>query len=237
MTGTRQTGLDAPLPVPANRFDYLPTTACILKRTVCRAASVWCVVTSTWHVPAPANGDKTWTRLATLVATNDFVLHGSQTPGLSMLEPRAPIDFSLDQFSKRTAIYATEDPTWAIAYAIRSSSCRRFLNACFYPGAVAGEWSERRIFLSFASTEDGQAPTKAGAVYVLPSRSFTRMPSYTDPVLGLITECQFISMEPVPVLAEISVEPENLPITPVFHDFETVSTRASVNPLGFPWFD
>ena len=63
------------------------------------------------------------------------------------------------------------------------------------------------------------------------------MPSYTDPVLGLITECQFISMEPVPVLAEISVEPENLPITPVFHDFETVSTRASVNPLGFPWFD
>lgn len=154
-----------------------------------------------------------------------------------MLTPRAPLDLSLDEFSKTMAIYATEDPTWAIAYAIRSSSCRRFLNACFYPGAAAGHWAERRIFLSFASTEDGQAPTRAGVVYVLPSKSFTRMPSYTDPVLGPITECQFISTEPVPVLAEISVEPQNLPLTPALHDFEAVSHRASANPLGFPWHD
>jgi hypothetical protein len=104
-----------------------------------------------------------------------------------VLEPRAPIDFSLDEYSKRTSVFATEDPTWAIAYAVRSSSCRRFLNACFYPGASAGDGSERRIFLSFASTENGQAPTQAGTVYVLPGRSFTRMPSYTDPILGLIT--------------------------------------------------
>nr|AFK89430.1 hypothetical protein [Arthrobacter sp. J3.40] len=154
-----------------------------------------------------------------------------------MLTPRQPLDFSLDEFSKTTAIYATEDPTWAIAYAIRSSSCRRFLNACFYPGAAAGHWAERRIFLSFASTEDGQAPTNAGSVYVLPSKSFTRMPSYTDPVVGPITECQFISTEPVPVLGEISVKPQNLPLTPALHDFETVSRRASSNPLGFPWLD
>jgi len=154
-----------------------------------------------------------------------------------MLTPRAPLDFSLDEFSKTTAIYATEDPTWAIAYAIRSPSCRRFLNACFYPGDAAGPWPERRIFLSYASTEDGQAPIKAGVVYVLPSRSFRRMPSYTDPILGPITECQFISTEPVPVLAEISVEPKHLPLTPALHHFETVSGRASANPLGFPWLD
>jgi hypothetical protein len=154
-----------------------------------------------------------------------------------MLTPKAPVDFSLDEFSKTTAIYATEDPTWAIAYAVRSSSCRRFLNACFYPGAAAGSWSDRRIFLSYASTEGGQAPTTAGVVYVLPGKSFTRMPSYTDPVLGPITECQFISTEPVPVLAEISVEPQNLPLMPALHDFKTVSSRASANPRGFPWLD
>lgn len=154
-----------------------------------------------------------------------------------MLTPRTPLDFSLDEFSKTTAIYATEDPTWAIAYAIRSSSCRRFLNACFYPGAVAGSWSDRRIFLSYALTEGGQAPTKAGVVYVLPGESFTRMSSYTDPVLGSITECQFISTEPVPVLAEIPVEPGNLPLTPAFHDFEIVLSRASANPQNFPWLD
>ncbi|EMQ98762.1 hypothetical protein [Paeniglutamicibacter gangotriensis] len=193
--------------------------------------------TSIWHVPAPTNGDKTWTRLAELAATNDIVLHGSRTPGLSWIEPRAPIDFSRDDFSKHTAVYATEDPTWAIAYAIRSSACRRFLNACFYPGAIAGNWSARRIFLSFASTEDGQTPTSAGVVYVLSRNGFTRMPSYTDPVLGLITECQLVSTEPVPVLAEIPVEPEDLPITPLLHNFEAVSMRAARNPEGFPWLD
>ncbi|MGO2053336.1 MAG: hypothetical protein ACTH2H_11200 [Glutamicibacter sp.] len=195
------------------------------------------MVASTWHVPAPTRGDATWTRLAELVATNDIVLHGSRTSGLSWIEPRAPLDYSLDEFSKTTAVYATEDPTWAIAYAIRSSACRRFLNACFYPGTTAGTWSERRIFLSFASTEEGQMPTDAGVVYVLPRSGFTRMPSYTDPVLGLITECQLVSTEMVPVLAEIAVEPENLPITPQLHNFEAVSMRATENPEGFPWLD
>jgi len=191
----------------------------------------------TWHFPAPTNGNETWSRLAELVADNDVLLHGSQTTGLSTLTPRAPFDFSLDQFSKTTAIYATEDPTWAIAYAIRSFSCRRFLNACFYPGTAPGTLAERRIFLSYASTEDGRAPSNAGAVYVLPGKSFTRMPSYTDPALGPITECQFISTEPVPVLAEIPVEPQNLPLIPALHNFETVSSRAAANPLGFPWLD
>lgn len=195
------------------------------------------MVTTTWHVPAPTKGDATWTRLAELVATNEIVLHGSQTPGLSSIEPRAPLDSSLDDFSKNTAVYATEDPTWVIAYAIRSSLCRRFLNACFYQGATAGEWSERRIFLSFASTEDGQTPTNPGVVYVLPRSDFTRMPSYTDPVLGLITECQLVSMEPVSVLAEMPVEPENLPITPLLHNFDAVSTRAARKPDGFPWLN
>ncbi|PQZ93706.1 hypothetical protein CQ018_08605 [Arthrobacter sp. MYb227] len=182
-------------------------------------------------------GDKIWTRLAKLVTTDEIVLHGSRTPGLSLIEPRAPLDFSFDDFSKTTAVYATEDPTWAIAYAIRASTCRSFLNACFYPGATVGEWSERRIFLSYASTEGGQPPFNAGVVYALPRRFFTRMPSYSDPVLGLITECQMISTEPVPVLAEISVRPENLPIVPLLHDFETVSTRAATYSGGFPWLD
>ncbi len=193
------------------------------------------VVDASWHVPAPTSGDATWAQLAQLVATNDVLLHGSQTPNLSLLKPRAPLDYSLDEFSKTTAVYATEDPTWAIAYAVRSASCRGFLNACFYPGAGAGDASERRIFVSFAANENGPAPLKAGVVYILPSRSFTRMPSYTDPILGLITECQFVSTEPVPVMAEISVQPANMPLTPLLHDFETVSRRASLNPLGFPW--
>jgi hypothetical protein len=188
-----------------------------------------------WLQRAPTRGDATWTRLAEAVASGDVLLHGSQSPGLTALEPRAPIDHSADVYSKQSAVFATEDPTWAISYAIRSARCRRFLNACFYPGASLGDWSQRRIFLSYAATPDGRAPTEPGVVYVLPRTAFTRMPSYHDPVLGQITECQWVSTETVPVVAEVSVTPENLPSRPLLHDFDTVTQRAAQNPGGFPW--
>lgn len=188
-----------------------------------------------WLQRAPTRGDATWTRLAEAVASGDVLLHGSRAPGLTALEPRTPIDHSVDNFSKQPAVFATEDPTWAISYAIRSAHCRRFLNACFYPGASATEWSQRRIFLSYAATSDGRAPTTPGVVYVLPRAAFTRMPSYRDPVLGQITECQWVSTETIPVVAEVSVTPENLPSPPLLHDFDTVTRRATHNPGGFPW--
>lgn len=122
-----------------------------------------------WHMSAPVCGDAAWTKLAELVASDDLLLHGSQTPGLSELTPRAPLDFSHDEFSKRTAIFATEDPTWAIAFAIRSAAC------------------------------------------------------------------QWIIKETGPVVAEVPVTPQNLPMTPRFHDLATVSARARKNPEGFPW--
>lgn len=143
------------------------------------------------------------------------------------------MDFSPDGFSKATAVYATEDPTWAMAYAIRTAACRRFLNACFYPAAAA-DWRQRRIFLSYASVE-GRAPTAPGVVYAVPREGFTRMPSYRDPGLGRITECQWIRQEPVAVAAEIPVAPANLPLEPLLHDCEEVGLRSARDPHGFPW--
>jgi hypothetical protein len=188
-----------------------------------------------WLQRAPTRGDATWTRLAEAVASGDVLLHGSHSPGLTTLKPCAPIDHSADVYSKQTAVFATEDPTWAISYAIRSPRCRRFLNTCHYPGASPGDWSQRRIFLSYAATPDGRAPTTPGVVYVLPRAAFTRMPSYHDPVFGQITECQWVSTETVPVVAEVSVTPENLPSRPLLHDFDTVTQRAAQKPGEFPW--
>lgn len=188
-----------------------------------------------WLHMAPTQGDAIWTHLAEAVQAGDVLLHGSQTPGLTELKLLAPIDHSLDSFSKQAAVFATEDPTWAISYGIRSPRCRRFLNACFYPAGSAGEWSQRRIFLSYAATQDGLAPTSPGTVYVLPRAPFTRMPSYQDPVFGSITECQWISTDNVPIVGELAVAPENLPIPPALHDFDTVSERVAADPSGFPW--
>lgn len=188
-----------------------------------------------WLQRAPTRGDATWTRLAEAITSRDVLLHGSQVSGLTALEPGTPIDHSVDIFSKRSAVFATEDPTWAISYAIRSARCRRFLNACFYPGDSPGDWSQRRIFLSYAATHDGRDPTGPGVVYVLPRAAFTRMPSYLDPVLGQVTECQWVSTETVPVVAQVSVTPENLPRRPLLHGFDAVTQRAAQNPGGFPW--
>ena len=79
-------------------------------------------------------------RLAEWTADGRHLLHGSGTSGLLRLEPRAPLDHSPDDWSKRTAVFATEDPTWAIAYAVRASDCPQFLNACFYPGDRPGQY-------------------------------------------------------------------------------------------------
>lgn len=164
-----------------------------------------------------------------------MLLHGSRTPGLTALEPRAPIDGSVDEFSKRHAVFATEDPTWAIAYGVRAASCRGFLNACFYPDGASTDWSRRRIYLSYAADDNGRAPLTHGVVYALPRVAFTRMPPHVDPVLGPITECQWISETAVPVIAEVAVLPANLPMVPQLHDHAMVTDRSSRDPAGFPW--
>lgn len=189
----------------------------------------------TWHVPSPMRGDAVFDQLVSYVHGGDYLLHGSRTAGLRVLEPRAPIDFSVDDFSKTTAVYATEDPTWAMGYALRTAEVSPFLNACFYPAARAGQWSARRIFLSYARTASSRWPLSPGVVYVLPSAGFRRMPSYTNRQLGHITECQWIATEPVPVVAEIPVTPENLPLRPRRHDPDLVPRRATDEPDGFPW--
>lgn len=65
--------------------------------------------TPPWHWPAPTTGSPAWTRLAQWTADGHHLLHGSGTAGLGRLEPRAPLDHSPDEYSKRTAVFATED--------------------------------------------------------------------------------------------------------------------------------
>ena len=188
-----------------------------------------------WHLSAPLHGDATWTKLQRYAATGKYLLHGSRIGNLKALEPRAPIDFSVDSFSKRTAVFATEDPTWAIAYAIRSAHCPGFLNACFHLGTEDPPQSERRIFLSYGNDDENQNIFTEGVVYVVSAQSFRRMPAYEDPQLGWITECQWVSQSPVTVIDEIKVSHENLPIAPRTHRHERVQKAAREDPNGFPW--
>ncbi|GAA1412576.1 hypothetical protein AUR04nite_10030 [Glutamicibacter uratoxydans] len=190
-----------------------------------------------WHEPAPVAGDDVWSQLMEYAASGQYLLHGSRSRSLEVLEPRAPIDFSLDDFSKATAVFATEDPTWAIAYAIRSPQCPGFLNACFSFGTQTPSIQNRRIFLSYAHGADSKPSFTDGIVYVVPRGSFRRMPAYEDPQLGWITECQWVSESTVPVLQSIEVSLANLPLVPRSHNAERVRLLSQKNPLGFPWLE
>ncbi|MDO5493467.1 MAG: hypothetical protein Q4F53_07645 [Nesterenkonia sp.] len=159
---------------------------------------------------APTSGGDRWRRLAA-AADGGALLHGSRTPGLTQLEPRAPFDLSADDYSKQTAVFATEDPTWAIAYAVRDEESRHFRSACFYPGAAVGASERRRIMLDFDVDDDGAPRLSPGVVYILDPTGFSRMPSHHDPEFGLITECQWASPTAARIADAVLVTPEDLP--------------------------
>ncbi|WP_372699850.1 hypothetical protein [Arthrobacter sp. JSM 101049] len=190
-----------------------------------------------WTRDVPTAGSPVWERLARLVDQRGLLLHGSRTPGLATLEPAAPLDRGPDVYSKSTAVFATEDPTWAMGYALRDESCLRLLNACFHPLAADGSWGPRRIFLSYARPASGTPPLSRGVVYAVPRGPFTRMPPHDDPALGSIVECQWIATDPVPVMVEIVVEPLDMPFAVRTHDHDRVSAAMDADPSGFPWLD
>lgn len=194
------------------------------------------MVRKTWHWPAPQRGSSTWRAVAASVADGRHLLHGSRTPGLTVIDPRAPLDRSPDAYSKQTAVFATEDPTWAISYAVRSKDCPQFLNACFYPGAEAGTTTQRRLFYSYGRRPDGSVPVSPGTVYVLDAAGFERQPPEDDPAVGsTVTECQWTSLRPARVVAAFTVTPDDLPTPLPSHDTASVDARAHEGPAAFPW--
>ena len=188
------------------------------------------------HWPAPTQGSPAWTRLAQWTADGRHLLHGSGTSGLLRLEPRAPLDHSPDDWSKRTAVFATEDPTWAIAYALRAPDCPQFLNACFYPGERAGAASDRRLFYSYGRRPDGTAPVQVGTVYVLNAGAFTRQPPYLDSDIGaVITECQWTSTTPADVVDAVPVTMSDLPGPLPTHNPDLIRARMAESSTRLPW--
>lgn len=159
--------------------------------------------------PAPTSGTDRWHRLAD-AASDGALLHGSRTAGLNQLEPQTPFDLSADDYSKQTAVFATEDPTWAIAYAVRDESSRHFRSARFYPGATAGTPAQRRIMLDFDRDLDGRPRLSPGVVYILDPTGFSRMPSHVDPEFGLITECQWAKPHTAHIIGAVAVAPADL---------------------------
>ncbi|MCQ1957444.1 hypothetical protein NNX39_13125 [Arthrobacter sp. zg-Y826] len=189
-----------------------------------------------WVQPPP--GLPVWVFLDRLVHSFGYLLHGSPDPGIEVFEPRTPVDYSPDDFSKQKAVYAAGDGIWPIFYAVvsRPQPGLRFLNSALQFVRHNGATSGMHYFFS-VSPGNAMAPLwRNGTVYVLPRKGFSRQPRER---LGrhVIEEPHWASPSPVRPLAKVAVVPADFPFMGKVrkHDAAEVDVKALKDPDGYPW--
>jgi len=140
-----------------------------------------------------------------LTQRRDVLFHGSARSDLEIL---APIRLSRDttEFGNQQAVYATNDPVWAIYFAtLRRHAPFATRNASM---GVAGTSVYPRWY-GFALLPPVDPATRfgPGSLYVLPRGSFRPEP----PQLGVIDTAQWVSTEAVRPLVRIDVAPADFP--------------------------
>ena len=170
-----------------------------------------------------------------------YLLHGSSRPDIVCFDPRAPKDLSPDEFSKRTAVFASSNGVWALMYALRDrTKVGRTLNMALQ--VKEGDWlSQMCYFLSFAPVDsgvvDGRSLLSAGSVYVLAPEGFEQMPEYYWPGLGTVLEPHWANSQAVRPLMQVTVSPEDFPLPVRTHDATRVDALSRIDPWGFPWLE
>lgn len=144
-----------------------------------------------------------------LAQHRNVLFHGSGRDDIRVLEP---IRLSSDTtaFGNQQAVYATDDPVWAIYFA----TLRRHAPFGTRNGSIAVAGADlypRWYHFSVTAPLDRQTRFGPGWLYVLPRDSFTPQPA----VLGVLDTAQWVS--------PVSVEPVvRIPVTP--EDFRSSTT-------------
>lgn len=191
----------------------------------------------TRQLPTELSGPK-WEYLDHLAASG-YLLHGSQDTSITMLEPRAPIDHSPDDFSKQTAVFLTSNAIWAISWALRGPQVRGTMNTCIQLQTGNG-WSDWMHYFAAAPRNPGVRRTGAsllspGVVYVVEHGDTDLMPAYEWPGVGTVREPQHARPTPARVLDQIPVSPDDYPLPVATYDMDRVLALSSSDPWGFPW--
>jgi hypothetical protein len=134
------------------------------------------------------------------------VFHGSMRDDIDVLKP---IRLSRDAgaFGDQQAVYASDDPVWAMYFAVlRKRVIRWTKNSC---SRVVGDGRDRLPRYAFAV--DPQAPVEGrlgtGTVYILPREPFEA----DRPEFGVIDPCHLVAKGEVPVFAKLRVAPDDFP--------------------------
>lgn len=135
----------------------------------------------------------------------DVLFHGSGRDDLDVLEPiRLTTDTT--EFGNRQAVYATDDPVWAIYFAIlqRHGS---FGTRNGSIGVAGAGLYPRWYFFSLTRPLDRATRFGDGFLYVLPRRTFESQP----PGLGVVNTAQWVSEQAVRPLVRLDVTPADFP--------------------------
>lgn len=133
------------------------------------------------------------------------LFHGSARDDIQLLEPiRRSRDST--EFGNQQAVYASDDPVWAIYFAIlRRDKPFGTRNGSM---SVAGAGVYPRWYnFSLRPLFDPETRFGPGSLYVLPRAPFRPEP----PLLGTIDTAQWVSMGPVRPFVRIDVAPDDFP--------------------------
>jgi hypothetical protein len=148
-----------------------------------------------------------------LAEKRGLILHGSQLCDLATLEPiRNSRDAS--EFGDQPAIYATQDPLWALFFAVLD---RSRLQGSINNGAIRLRADDgtliRRYYFCIDAESLRQHPWQPGAIYLLPGEDFLPDPTQDGVQVGAYTlqATHWLCRTPVQPLARLLVQPEDFP--------------------------
>ncbi|HTX80057.1 MAG TPA: hypothetical protein VMC62_10330, partial [Longilinea sp.] len=165
-----------------------------------------------FHLPYPK-----WEFLTYLCETKELVLHGSQNPGIDIVEPRQANDKR--SFSNQHAIYATTDGIWVLYFAIldrKKFPGMSLFNSCMRVRLPGGQLSESTYFFSITHSALVQQPWCQGIIYILPRGPFQQEAPQKMQGMEIVFP-HWISTTSAKPVAKLSVEPQDFPFLAQIH--------------------
>lgn len=177
-----------------------------------------------------------------LAEKRGIMLHGSLRRDLATLEPiRNSRDAS--QFGDQPAIYATQDPLWALFFAVLD---RSQLEGSINNGAIRLRGDDgslvRRYYFTINAESLRRNPWKPGAIYLMPADKFVPDPTQDGVRVGIYTllATHWLCWTAVQPMARLLVEPQDFPFLNRMWGYDAASweKRMSAESIaGFPFLN
>jgi len=177
-----------------------------------------------------------------LADRHGLMLHGSNNRDLDLLKP---IRFSNDsrEFGNQAAIYATQDPLWALFFAVLD---RDAITGSINNGAIQLKGDDgsvlRRYFFTVEAESLKKSPWIPGAMYILPGAGAEPDPDFREVRYGQYTldVSHWLYRDEVHPVAKLMVEPDDFPFVNTLWGYsaEVYHRRMEAESIaGWPFLD